>query len=91
MIRGSVGDLDKQIEEFIDSLGIPKRRIRYSHGISSRFNAGHAICHKAAEGNMDLIVVGRMDRMDKELPFLGSVTEKILSLSLETPVLVLNH
>ena len=68
-----------------------QKSITFEYGMSEHFNAGYAIHEHAEEQAFDLVAIGRLSKLDKELPFLGSVTEKLLSLSNNIPVLVINH
>ncbi|MCP4124954.1 MAG: universal stress protein [Bacteroidetes bacterium] len=91
LIATSSDNLDKSMADFISSLSCNKEDIKFGYTMSEHFNAGYAIYEHALETNFDLIVIGRLSSLDKELPFLGSVTEKILFLNKKLPVLVINH
>jgi len=91
LIATSSQNLDSSMSRFIETLSCNKKDITFGYAMSEHFNAGYAIYKHATEAEFDLLVVGRLSSLDKELPFLGSVTEKILSLSNELPVLVINH
>lgn len=91
LIRTSSENLEASMKEFLQGLECPSCDISYGYTMTGHFNAGIAIHEYALKEGFDLIVVGRLSSLDKELPFLGSVTEKILLLSNQIPVLVINH
>jgi nucleotide-binding universal stress UspA family protein len=91
LIEESSRNLDISMQHFIDNLKSGQDSITFAYGMSEHFNAGFAIHEHAEAYDFDLIAIGRLSKLDKELPFLGSVTEKLLSLSNNIPVLVINH
>ena len=91
LIETASKNLVESLSRFIIDLKCPSKHITFSYSMSDHFNAGYAIYEYASKTNFDLIVVGRLSTLDKELPFLGSVTEKILFLNNKLSVLVINH
>jgi hypothetical protein len=91
LIKEASRNLNLSMQHFIDNLNMPDKSISYQYGMSEQFNAGYAIHEEAEKNSFDLVAIGRLSKLDKELPFLGSVTEKLLSLSENIPVLVINH
>ena len=91
LIAESSRNLNISMQHFIDSIISGQNSLSYEYGMSEHFNAGIAIHEHALKNDFDLVAIGRLSKLDKELPFLGSVTEKLLGFSNNIPVLVLNH
>jgi nucleotide-binding universal stress UspA family protein len=63
--------------------------ISSAQAVNEKGNPARQIYAQAVKGSFDLIVIGAKGRSTFERVFLGSVTEKLLSLDKEIPVLVL--
>jgi nucleotide-binding universal stress UspA family protein len=77
------------LEKFV--LGFDNRGVQLSssQAVNEKGNPAKQIYAQAVKGSFDLIVIGAKGRSTLERVFLGSVTEKLLGLDKEIPVLVL--
>lgn len=84
-------EAEAEMQKFIDALNIDRKRLTYNIEFTEHFNAAFPIYEYVSRNDTDLIAIGRLSKVSKELPFLGSVTEKLLTLEEHIPILVINH